>query len=297
MGWSPTSDDRAMRWRSQSMKRKKSGSRCWTDSCRRVARWISGPDSQWCPHCVHPPVAAQGLESTDWPQSAARNWSSLVVQAGLDWHGHISRPHPFRKERQACMNSWRCISTANSSPARAGAPRTSSTRPRSKCWASCPTPPKPTWTARSPRPSAPSSPGRNLLPWTVPPSCARSPSCRASEIGRNMTLDQGKPLAEAVGEVSSCAEHADWHAEECRRIYGRVIPPRNPDVRQIVVREPIGVCAAFTPWNFPTTRPSARSPPRWARAAPWCSRVPRIRRPPSWRSRACSMRPACPRAA
>ena len=117
---------------------------------------------------------------------------------------------------------------------------------------------------------------------------------RERQIGRNMTLDQGKPLAEAVGEVSSCAEHADWHAEECRRIYGRVIPPRNPDVRQIVVREPIGVCAAFTPWNFPTTRPSARSPPRWARAAPWCSRVPRIRRPPSWRSRACSMRPACP---
>ena len=74
---------------------------------------------------------------------------------------------------------------------------------------------------------------------------------RANEIGRNMTLDQGKPLAEAVGEVTSCAEHADWHAEECRRIYGRVVPPRNPDVRQIVVREPIGVCAAFTPWNFP----------------------------------------------
>lgn len=74
---------------------------------------------------------------------------------------------------------------------------------------------------------------------------------RAKEIGRNMTLDQGKPLAEAIGEVTSCAEHADWHAEECRRIYGRVIPPHNPDVRQIVVREPIGVCAAFTPWNFP----------------------------------------------
>ncbi|PKD79397.1 NAD-dependent succinate-semialdehyde dehydrogenase, partial [Escherichia coli] len=46
---------------------------------------------------------------------------------------------------------------------------------------------------------------------------------RAKEIGRNMTLDQGKPLAEAIGEVTSCAEHADWHAEECRRIYGRVI--------------------------------------------------------------------------
>ncbi|MBO1111313.1 NAD-dependent succinate-semialdehyde dehydrogenase [Bordetella petrii] len=74
---------------------------------------------------------------------------------------------------------------------------------------------------------------------------------RAKEIGRNMTLDQGKPLAESVGEITACAEHADWHAEECRRIYGRVIPPRNPDVRQFVVREPIGVCAAFTPWNFP----------------------------------------------
>lgn len=77
--------------------------------------------------------------------------------------------------------------------------------------------------------------------------------CRdnATKIGRNITLDQGKPLAEAVGEVISCSDHADWHAEECRRIYGRVIPARNPSVRQIVVREPIGVCAAFTPWNFP----------------------------------------------
>ncbi|MBX6318827.1 NAD-dependent succinate-semialdehyde dehydrogenase [Pigmentiphaga sp.] len=74
---------------------------------------------------------------------------------------------------------------------------------------------------------------------------------RAQEIGRNITLDQGKPLAEAVAEVMTCSEHADWHAEECRRIYGRVIPPRNPAVRQFVVREPVGVCAAFTPWNFP----------------------------------------------
>ena len=73
----------------------------------------------------------------------------------------------------------------------------------------------------------------------------------AKAIGRNITLDQGKPLAEAVGEVTSCAEHCDWHAEECRRIYGRVIPPRLPNVRQMVLREPIGVCAAFTPWNFP----------------------------------------------
>ncbi len=74
---------------------------------------------------------------------------------------------------------------------------------------------------------------------------------RANDIARNMTLDMGKPLAESLGEVVSCADHADWHAEECRRIYGRVIPPRNPDVRQLVLREPIGVCVAFTPWNFP----------------------------------------------
>jgi len=74
---------------------------------------------------------------------------------------------------------------------------------------------------------------------------------RADAIGRNITLDQGKPLAESVGEVNVCAEHAEWHAEECRRIYGRVIPPRRADVRQMVLREPVGVCAAFTPWNFP----------------------------------------------
>lgn len=74
---------------------------------------------------------------------------------------------------------------------------------------------------------------------------------RADVIGRNITLDQGKPLAESVMEVKVCAEHADWHAEECRRIYGRIIPARRPDVHQYVVREPVGVCAAFTPWNFP----------------------------------------------
>src|SRR5438128_499773 len=74
---------------------------------------------------------------------------------------------------------------------------------------------------------------------------------RAQDIGRNITLDQGKPLAESVGEVIACSEHAEWHAEECRRIYGRVIPARADGVRQLVLREPIGVCAAFTPWNFP----------------------------------------------
>ncbi|WP_428852655.1 NAD-dependent succinate-semialdehyde dehydrogenase [Imbroritus primus] len=74
---------------------------------------------------------------------------------------------------------------------------------------------------------------------------------RASDIARCITLDQGKPLAEAKGEVVACADHAEWHAEEGRRIYGRVIPARAPHIRQFTVREPVGVCAAFTPWNFP----------------------------------------------
>jgi succinate-semialdehyde dehydrogenase/glutarate-semialdehyde dehydrogenase len=74
---------------------------------------------------------------------------------------------------------------------------------------------------------------------------------RAPDIACGITLDQGKPLAEAMAEVVSSAEHAEWHAEEGRRIYGRVVLPRSPDVRQLVLREPIGVCAAFSPWNFP----------------------------------------------
>lgn len=74
---------------------------------------------------------------------------------------------------------------------------------------------------------------------------------RADAIGHAITLDNGKPLAEAIGEVLNAAEHVEWHAEECRRIYGRVVPARNPAVRQLVVREAAGVCAAFSPWNFP----------------------------------------------
>jgi succinate-semialdehyde dehydrogenase/glutarate-semialdehyde dehydrogenase len=74
---------------------------------------------------------------------------------------------------------------------------------------------------------------------------------RSQDIGRNITLDMGKPLAEAVAEVVATSEHAEWAAEESRRIYGRVIPPRQEGVRQFVVKEPIGVVAAFSPWNFP----------------------------------------------
>lgn len=74
---------------------------------------------------------------------------------------------------------------------------------------------------------------------------------RAADIARGITLDNGKPLGEAIAEVHGSAEQCEWHAEEGRRIYGRVVPPRQAGVRQLVVREPVGVSAAFSPWNFP----------------------------------------------
>ena len=66
-----------------------------------------------------------------------------------------------------------------------------------------------------------------------------------------MTLEQGKPLAEAKGETLGAADSIDWYAEEGRRAYGRIIPSRATGVFQYVFKEPVGVVAAFTPWNFP----------------------------------------------
>ena len=74
---------------------------------------------------------------------------------------------------------------------------------------------------------------------------------RADNTARLMTLEQGKPLAEAKMEVLAAADIIDWFAEESRRAYGRVIPARAEGVYQLVVKEPVGPVAAFTPWNFP----------------------------------------------
>jgi succinate-semialdehyde dehydrogenase/glutarate-semialdehyde dehydrogenase len=74
---------------------------------------------------------------------------------------------------------------------------------------------------------------------------------RADEIARILTLEQGKPLVEARGEVNSAADVIDWFAEEGRRTYGQVIPARVPGVMQMAIKLPIGPVAAFTPWNFP----------------------------------------------
>jgi succinate-semialdehyde dehydrogenase/glutarate-semialdehyde dehydrogenase len=74
---------------------------------------------------------------------------------------------------------------------------------------------------------------------------------RSAAIGRLMTLEQGKPLAQAVAEARGGADTIDWFAEEARRAYGRVVPARHEGVQQLVLREPVGAVAAFTPWNFP----------------------------------------------
>src|ERR1700712_2715677 len=74
---------------------------------------------------------------------------------------------------------------------------------------------------------------------------------RADHVSRLMTMEQGKPVAEARGEVLAGADVIDWFAEEARRAYGRVIPARAEGVYQLVVKEPVGPVAAFTPWNFP----------------------------------------------
>lgn len=74
---------------------------------------------------------------------------------------------------------------------------------------------------------------------------------RADAIASVLTAEQGKPLAEARIEAMSAADIIEWFADEGMRVYGRVVPSRNLAVRQLVVKDPVGPVAAFTPWNFP----------------------------------------------
>ncbi len=78
---------------------------------------------------------------------------------------------------------------------------------------------------------------------------------RVDHIARVMVQEQGKVFVEARAEVNTTADILEWFAEEGRRAYGRIIPGRVKGTRQIVVQEPVGVVAAFTPWNFPTLTP------------------------------------------
>ena len=74
---------------------------------------------------------------------------------------------------------------------------------------------------------------------------------RADDIARLLTQEQGKPLAQARAEALAGADIIDWFAAEGMRVYGRIVPSRNPAAQQLVLKEPVGPVAAFTPWNFP----------------------------------------------
>ena len=74
---------------------------------------------------------------------------------------------------------------------------------------------------------------------------------RADNVAQIMTIEQGKPIAESKGETMLGADTIDWYAEEGRRSYGRTIPSQAANVNQIIVKEPVGPVAAFSPWNFP----------------------------------------------
>jgi len=84
------------------------------------------------------------------------------------------------------------------------------------------------------------------------------------DLGRLMTLEQGKPLAEAKGEIAYAASFIEWFAEEAKRVYGDVIPGHQPDKRLIVIKQPIGVTAAITPWNFPAAMITRKAGPALA---------------------------------
>ncbi|MEQ8356523.1 MAG: NADP-dependent succinate-semialdehyde dehydrogenase [Kiloniellaceae bacterium] len=88
------------------------------------------------------------------------------------------------------------------------------------------------------------------------------------DLARLMTLEQGKPLAEAKGEVVYGASFIEWFAEETKRIYGDTIPQHQPDKRIVVIKQSIGVVAAITPWNFPNAMITRKCAPALAAGCP-----------------------------
>jgi succinate-semialdehyde dehydrogenase/glutarate-semialdehyde dehydrogenase len=87
---------------------------------------------------------------------------------------------------------------------------------------------------------------------------------RAATIARTLTMEQGKPLAEAKGEVLHSADTFEWFAEEGKRAYGQIIPPAVPGKRHITVKHPVGVVGAISPWNFPITLQARKIAPALA---------------------------------
>lgn len=86
----------------------------------------------------------------------------------------------------------------------------------------------------------------------------------SADLAAIMTAEQGKPLAESRGEVAYAASFIDWFAEEGKRTYGDVIPSPQADKRLVVLKQPVGVCAAITPWNFPAAMITRKAAPALA---------------------------------
>ncbi|MBI1365994.1 MAG: succinate-semialdehyde dehydrogenase [Alphaproteobacteria bacterium] len=102
---------------------------------------------------------------------------------------------------------------------------------------------------------------RAFADWRARPAAERAEFCRKiyeslmanqDDLGRILTIEMGKPLAEAKGEVAYAANFFKWFGEEARRVYGDVIPSPWKDKRIVVTKEPVGVVGSITPWNFPT---------------------------------------------
>jgi succinate-semialdehyde dehydrogenase / glutarate-semialdehyde dehydrogenase len=113
--------------------------------------------------------------------------------------------------------------------------------------------------------------------WRAQPAKARAAVLRkwhdlmlenADDLARIMTAEQGKPLAEAKGEIQYAASFLEWFGEEAKRIYGDTIPSPAADKRIVVVKEPVGVCAAITPWNFPAAMITRKVGPALAAGCP-----------------------------
>ncbi|NOE51186.1 NAD-dependent succinate-semialdehyde dehydrogenase [Vibrio cholerae] len=85
-----------------------------------------------------------------------------------------------------------------------------------------------------------------------------------ASLAKLLTIEQGKPLAEAQGEIHYAASFVEWYAEEAKRAYGELIPSHKPDARIMVSRQPVGVVAAITPWNFPAAMITRKCAPAFA---------------------------------
>lgn len=85
-----------------------------------------------------------------------------------------------------------------------------------------------------------------------------------AELATILTLEQGKPLNEAKGEITYAASFIEWYAEEAKRMNGEIIPSHKADARILVSRQPVGVVAAITPWNFPAAMITRKCGPAFA---------------------------------